>query len=180
MYWILIRSSPKKTPSWPPSIQKSYALSNRQSLQDSLSTIQITENWVPVSKRNRPRTKLYEAQGRYSQSYSIILNLKKQTQNMSKIRKVLYAHKWKRRFLKKTSLRQRGIATVSLHSRPKLFTYYGYFLFPPRLCPFIAWNMIFFLSFISDLSNCGKWLIESMREWIEYLHSKEKTPSPAH
>ena len=62
MYWILIRNSPKKIPSWPLSILKSYALSNKQSLLVSLSTIQIMENWVPVNKRNqqsnRPRTKL--------------------------------------------------------------------------------------------------------------------------
>ena len=116
MYWILIQSSPKKIPSWPPSIPKSYALSNRQSLQVSLSTIQIMENWVPVNKKNRPSKLNYICMWGTRQilfTSWVIFNhfeLKKQNKktwaNQKSGKYYTYVHtKWK-----KTSLRQTHIA----------------------------------------------------------------------
>ena len=148
MYWILIRNSPKKIPSWPLSILKSYALSNKQSLLVSLSTIQIMENWVPVNKRNqqsnRPRTKLKKEHS----FYDILWQLKR-IYDISK--------KKKRKRLVCDNLKSSRSGQIFSKNNYKLFTYGQStppFTPPPMLQ---IYDLLCFLI----LSECGNdWLNE--------------------
>ena len=157
MYWILIRNSPKKIPSWPLSILKSYALSNKQSLLVSLSTIQIMENWVPVNKRNqqsnRPRTKLKKEHS----FYDILWQLKR-IYDISK--------KKKRKRLVCDNLKSSRSGQIFSKNNYKLFTYGQSTppFTPPSLCPPPLMLQIWFIMFL-NFEWVWQWLIEWVCEW---------------